>query len=131
MNKNIIATDLTEQQRKDTGLALILILLIIGLVTENILFFKLTIPVILVTMLFPSILHPLAIIWFTFSNILGFFISKIILSIIFLILIVPFGLIRRLIGKDSLQLRQFKASKNSVLINRDHIYTRKDIIKPF
>lgn len=129
--KKIIPDHITEQQKKDTGLALTLLFLILGIITKDVLFFKLTIPIILLTMLIPSLLHPIAIFWFTFSNLLGFFISKIVLSIIFIILIVPFGLFRRLFGKDNLQLRQFKVSKNSVLINKNHTFTRKDIIKPF
>lgn len=129
--KKIIATNITEQQKKDTGLALTLVFLIIGLVTKDVLFFKLTIPIILITMLIPALLHPAAILWFTLSNFLGFFVSKIVLTIIYIILIVPFGLFRRLIGKDSLKLKQFKASKSSVLIDRNQTYTRKDLLKPF
>lgn len=129
--KKIIATNITEQQKKDTGLALTLVFLIIGFVTKDVLFFKLTIPIILITMLIPALLHPAAILWFTLSNFLGFFVSKIVLTIIYIILIVPFGLFRRLIGKDSLKLKQFKASKSSVLIDRNQTYTRKDLIKPF
>ncbi len=129
--KKIIPNKITENQKKDTGLALILLFLIIGLLTNNLLYFKITIPIILITMLIPSVLYPLAIVWFTLSNFLGFFISKIILSVIFIILIIPFGLIRRLFGKDSLRLGQFKVSKKSVLINKNHTFTRKDIINPF
>ena len=129
--KKIIPKNITEQQKKDTGLALTLLFLIIGLFTNNILFFKMTIPIILITMLIPSLLHPFAILWFGLANFLGFFVSKIVLSIIFIILIVPLGLIRRLFGKDNLQLKQFKVSKKSILINKNHTYTRKDILKPF
>jgi len=129
--KKIIPNKITENQKKDTGLALILLFLIIGLLTNNLLFFKMTIPIIIITMLIPSVLYPIAIVWFTLSNFLGFFISKIILSVIFIILIIPFGLIRRLFGKDNLRLEQFKVSKKSVLINKNHTFTRKDIIKPF
>ena len=129
--KKIIPNKITENQKKDTGLALILLFLIIGLLTNNLLFFKMTIPIILITMLIPSVLYPIAIVWFALSNFLGFFISKIILSVIFIILIIPFGLIRRLFGKDNLRLEQFKVSKKSVLINKNHTFTRKDIIKPF
>ena len=129
--KKIIPNKITENQNKDTGLALILLFLIIGLLTNNLLFFKLTIPIILITMLIPSVLYPIAIVWFTLSNFLGFFISKIILSVIFILLVIPLGLIRRLFGKDNLRLGQFKVSKKSVLINKNHTFTRKDIIKPF
>lgn len=62
--KKIIATNITEQQKKDTGLALTLVFLIIGFVTKDVLFFKLTIPIILITMLIPALLHPAAILWF-------------------------------------------------------------------
>ena len=129
--KKIIPKHITEDQKKDTGLALTLLFLIIGLITKDVLFFKLTIPTILLTMLLPSLLNPVAIIWFTLSNFLGFFISKIVLSVIFIILIVPLGLFRKLIGKDNLKLRQFKVSKSSVLMDRNHTYIRKDILKPF
>jgi len=129
--KKIIPNKITENQKKDTGLALILLFLIIGLLTNNLLFFKITIPINLITMLIPSVLYPIAIVWFTLSNFLGFFISKIILSVIFIILIIPFGLIRRLFGKDNLRLEQFKVSKKSVLINKNHTFTRQDILKPF
>ena len=129
--KKIIPKNITEQQKKDTGLALTLLFLIIGLFTNNIFFFKMTIPIILITMLIPSLLHPFAIVWYGIANFLGFFVSKIVLSIIFIILIVPLGLIRRLFGKDNLQLKQFKVSKSSVLINKNCTYSHKDIIKPF
>ncbi len=127
----IIPSNITEQQKKDTGLALTLLFLIIGLFTNNLFFFKMTIPTILITMLSPFLLHPFAILWFGLANFLGFFVSKIVLSIIFMILIVPFGLIRRLFGKDSLQLRQFKVSNSSVLNEKNITYAHKDIIKPF
>ena len=129
--KKIIPNNITEQQKKDTGLALTLLFLIIGLFTNNVFFFKMTIPTILITMLIPSLLHPFAIVWFSLANFLGFFVSKIVLSIIFMLLIVPLGLIRRLLGKDNLQLRQFKVSKSSVLNEKNLTYTHKDIIKPF
>ena len=129
--KKIIPDHITDQQKKDTGLALTLLFLIIGLITRDVLFFKSTIPIILLTMLLPSLLYPVAIFWFTLSNFFGFFISKIVLSIIFMLLIIPLGLLRKLSGKDSLQLRQFKVSKNSVLKNKNQTYSRKDIIKPF
>jgi len=127
----IIPKKITEQQKKDTGLALTLLFLIIGLYTGNLLFFKSTIPLILMTMLIPSILHPVAIVWFGIANFLGFFISKIVLSIIFIILIVPIGIIRRLFGKDSLRLKQFKVSTSSVLTDKNVTYKQKDILNPF
>jgi len=129
--RNIIPKYITDQQRKDTGLALTLLILIIGIYTQNVLFFKLTVPIILITMLVPSLLYPVAVFWFTLSNFLGFFISKIVLTIIFIVLIVPLGLIRRLIGKDNLQLNQFKLSRESVLKNKNHTYTIDDLLKPF
>jgi hypothetical protein len=57
--------------------------------------------------------------------------SKILLSIVFITIVTPIGLLRRLLGKDSLQLKNFKKSKDSVFLSRDHKYTENDIAKPF
>jgi hypothetical protein len=42
-------------------------------------------------------------IWITFSIVLGYFVSRILLTIIFLIVITPMGLIMRIVGKDPME----------------------------
>jgi multisubunit Na+/H+ antiporter MnhG subunit len=52
--------------------------------------------------LFPTILKPLQKTWMAFSLLLGWFMTRIILVLLFYLVITPLGVIRRLLGKDSL-----------------------------
>jgi len=46
-------------------------------------------------------------------------------------LVTPIGALRRFFGKDSLKLRAFKASEESVMIVRNHLFVARDIEKPY
>ncbi|HLN52841.1 MAG TPA: SxtJ family membrane protein [Lentimicrobium sp.] len=122
---------ISREQCKDTGLALILILSIIGYFTGNILFFKISIPVLVVTMTIPQWFHPLAVVWFAFSKLLGSIMSKIILTMVFYLIVVPVAFIRKLLKVDNLKLTQFHKSTESVMIERNHVYDRSDIENPY
>ena len=54
---------------------------------------------------FPAVLKPLQKIWMGLGLVLGFFVSRIILSIIFFGVITPIGLLMKLFGKDILDER--------------------------
>ena len=43
----------------------------------------------------------------------------------------PVAIVRKLSGKDSLNLRGFRASRQSAMIQRDHLFTGKDLEKPY
>jgi hypothetical protein len=53
------------------------------------------------------------------------------LYLVFALVVVPVGLIRRWTGKDSLHLKDFKQNRTSVWEKRDHTYTAEDLQKPF
>lgn len=122
---------ISKKQATDTGMAFVLILLIIGLFTQNDFYYKLSIPVLIIAMTFPMIYYPLAVIWLGFSQLLGAIVSKIVLTIIYIIVVLPMALFRKLLGKDSLQLSNFKKDKSSVMITRNHDFTSKDIENPY
>ena len=82
-------------------------------------------------MTFPMFYYPFAIIWFGFSKLLGTIVSKIILAIVYLIMLIPIGVLRRMMGKDSLRLKQFKKSGTSVMNERNHRFTSDDIVNPY
>lgn len=126
-----IKKDITKEQSKDSGLAILLILLLLGYFTENTIYFKITLPVILAIMIVPGWFRPFGIFWFTFSHLIGIVMSKILLSVIFFVVVVPVAFMRKLFGIDSLQLRQFGKSNESVMYVRDHRFLRKDIEKPY
>lgn len=122
---------LTKKQCLDSGMAAVLILLLIGFLSKNSLFYKIAIPVLILNMIFPILFYPFAWLWLGLSNFLGTFISKIILSVVYIVFVFPVGLVQKLVGKDKLKLAKFKQSTESVMIKRDYLFTRKDIENPF
>ena len=122
---------ISKKQASDTGMAIVLILLLVGLFSQNIVYYKIAIPVLVINMIFPMFYYPFAIIWLGFSHLLGTVMSKIILTIIYIVVVVPVGIFRRLLGKDSLQLHEFKKGTNSVMKVRNYIFSSKDIEKPY
>jgi hypothetical protein len=131
MSSSLITTKISKKQANDAGMALVLILLILGFVFKNDLFFKIAVPVLVINMIVPMFYYPFAILWFSLSNILGAIVSRILLSVIFFVVVSPISLLRKLFGKDSLLLKKFKANSSSVMVARNHLYTSKEIEKPF
>ena len=122
---------ITTDQCKDTGLAIILILMITIWITKNINFVLPVIFVLLLTMTAPRTLKHIAYLWFRLSHLLGAVVSKVLLTIIFILVATPVGLTRKVIGKDSMGLKNWKASKESAFEERNHTFTSKDLEKPF
>ena len=126
-----ITDRVTRDQAKDSGLAIILILVLVQFFTGD-LRLNITILVVLVlVMTAPDLFRPFAVVWFGFSRIMGSVASKVMFSILFVLLVIPVGLIRRLMGKDRLQLKEWKAGTDSVFSTREHKFGPEDIDKPF
>lgn len=129
--KKHIPSSISKDQSKDSALALLLILLIIGYFTGNKSYFGLGIILLLPIMTWPYIFKPIGYLWLTFSSLLGSLSSKIILSVVFFLIVMPIGFIRKLSGIDNLKLLQFKKGRSSVLLERDHTFNRSDLEKPY
>ena len=56
-----------------------------------------------VSRLIPPLFRQIYKVWIAFSVILGYFVSRILLSIIFFLVVTPVGLIMRLTGKDPME----------------------------
>jgi len=122
---------ITKDQSRDTGMALVLLLLLAFLKTRRNGLLYAAVALQVVDMILPRIFAPIAVIWFGLSNLLGTVMSRILLSILFFGLVTPIGVLRRLLGKDSLKLHAFKASEDSAMIVRNHIFVAADIEKPY
>jgi len=122
---------ITKSHDKDTGMAMALLLLILGFFTQQHVFFLLSIPVLVMDMAWPSFFRPMAICWFALSHMLGTIMTKVLLTIIFLILVTPVGCIRRVLGFDSLHLKNWKKDRTSVFKIRNQKVVPEDITKPF
>lgn len=82
-------------------------------------------------MIVPQIYRPVAVVWLGLSDLLGTVVSKILLSIVFFLVVTPIAVLRRLLGKDSLKLRAFKAGQDSVMLERNHTFVRGDLERPY
>ena len=131
MKNSYLPSKISKEQAKDTGMAMVLILLLFGVILQNYIYVKLGILCLLIAMAVPLLFKYVAIFWFGLSHLLGTFSSKILLSIIFFLIVSPVGLIRRLLGYDTLKLRQFKAGTESVMVLRNHTFEKEDINKPY
>jgi hypothetical protein len=122
---------IAKNQARDAGLALLLILLLIIYFSENLSLMAPSIAVLVLVIVWPTIFRPFALLWFGLSNILGAIASKIILTILFFLIVTPVGFFMRILGKDSMRLKDWKSRPDSVLRERNHIYTKKDFEKPY
>lgn len=80
-------------------------------------FLTVSIALVILGLIAPVLLKPLHKIWMAFAIIIGWIMTRIILSILFYLLITPIGLLKRLSDKDMLDLR-FDKNKNSYWIPR-------------
>lgn len=85
----------------------------------------------LLTLLFPLIFYPFAWLWFGLSKMMGKISTGILLSVVFCIVVIPVGLIRKILGLDGLKLKQFKKTTDTVLLTREHIYVDSDLMHTF
>jgi len=127
----IIRGDATSAQAKDTGMALVLVLLLFWAFRRTDGYVLAAIAVHLVNMVVPKVFSPVAVVWFGLSHLLGTIASRVILTVIFFTVVTPIGLFRRMIGADSLKLKAFKAGKGSVMKERNHTFIGQDLKQPY
>jgi len=122
---------ISKEQSKDTGVTIALILLLAGTFIKSFLLIKISIIIIFLSFLIPGMFYYPAIVWFGFSRVISSVVSKIILAIIFIIAVVPVGLVRKAMKKDSMMIGSFKKGSASAWTVREHKYSEKDILKPY
>ena len=124
-------TDDSLHQAKDTASALVLILLIVGYFWSIPSMLPYAMAALLVAMVYPRLYGPAAKVWFGLSHVMGTVVSKVLLTLIFLLITTPVGLVRRLLGADSMRLRNWKDGTGSVMVQRNHVFSSRDLEKPY
>jgi hypothetical protein len=122
---------ITKDQSRDTGMAMVLLLLIVFATRKREGYLIGAMVLHVLNMIVPQVYRPVAVLWLGLSDLLGSVVSKILLSIVFFAVVTPIGILRRLFGKDSLQLRAFKAGKESVMLERNHTFIGSDLERPY
>ena len=112
------------------GLTVGTVLLLVGIVlyltgkSSSVVFGGAGVLLILFGLILPNILKPLNKIWMTLAVILGWFMSRAILIILFYLIITPIGFLLKIAGKDFLNL-QTDNDKNSYWEKREKKVTEK------
>ena len=123
--------NITKDQSKDTGMAMVLLLLLASGAFGRETLVTVAIVALVVGMVWPQIYRPIAVIWLGGTHLLGTVVSKILLTIVFFGVVAPIGLVRRFMGIDSLMLKAFKSGEDSVMIIRNHTFIGQDMEKPY
>jgi hypothetical protein len=117
---------------KDTGLVIVLVLLLVAYWRgEESLFIPLAIAILVLVLTIPVVLKPVAMIWYYFSVGLGHVSSRIVLAVIFWGVLLPVGLVRRWMGFDPMQRKVWKKGAQSVFTKRNHLFTGDDLRRPY
>ena len=122
---------ITPVECRDTALAVTFLILLIWLFTGHKVLVYAAMAFLLYAMLLPQTLVLPARVWFGFSHLLGQVMSRILLGIIFVLIVMPVAVFRKVLGKDSLSLRSWKKSEASAFVVRDHSYGKDDLTNQF
>ena len=121
----------TKEQAKDTGMAMVLICLLLGYWGKFPKFLPVSLVLLILTMAWPNAFRPLAVLWFGLSHLLSRVMSRVILTVVFFLVVTPIGVIRRLWGADALQLKKWKQGRGSVFVVREGPVQGKDMANQY
>jgi polyferredoxin len=121
----------TPEQARDTGMGLVLLVLLIIYLGHIYRLVPLAIVFLVITMVWPRAFQPVAGLWFGLSHVIGTVVSYVILTVLFFGLVTPIGRIRRFTGADSLQLKKWKSGQDSVFAVRSDLIQKKDLQAPY
>lgn len=75
-------------------------------------------------LLFPIVGELIVKVWFKIGHVLGWINTRILLTLVFYLILFPISMIYRMFNKNSLQR---KRSTESIFIERNHLYQKKDL----
>ncbi len=94
-------------------------------------FLILSVAFILCGLALPTLLKPLQKAWMTLAVIMGWFMTRVILSILFYFVFTPIGLIPRLLGKQFIDLRIDNSKESYWIYRKPKEFNKSDYEKQF
>ena len=120
----VLMLKVTKYKELEANLVIAIALVVVFLLNGSYLFLYIAIGVGAAGAIFKPIGSIIARLWYSLAELLGGIVSKIILSFVFFIFLLPLALIFRMVKKDPLQLKKpLKGNWKS----RDHVYSEKDL----
>ena len=114
-----------SQDRFKTILVIVTGLLAIGWIFDIPVLGKIAVIIGAVSIFIPPAAGAIEWIWFRIALVLGWINSRILLSIIYFVFLMPIAWLSRVFTKDPLALKKDKRS--TLFVTRDHLYTGKDL----
>lgn len=122
---------ITPKEMSDSGQALVLICLILFLIFGGRGWVWASVAALVLNMGWPRLFRWFAFLWLNFAHVLSGVVSRVIMTLEFFFLVLPIGLVRRAMGRDSLALKKWKRGSESVFVTRDHAYRADDLRNPY
>ena len=123
--------NIDTSQLYGSGLAAILICLLLFFFSQHSFWLYFSLGIVLLLMVWPAPFRYFAVLWLSFGELLGYFVSRLLLSAIYILVVVPIGWIVRKRIRSNMQLSHFKTSTDSAFKIRNHLFTNNDLSKPF
>ena len=117
-----------KQSKHEIPLSIVVFMLILFFISKTDVFIYLAFGIGLVSLLSKRMTNVFIWLWTRLLKYVGLVNTHLILGVIFFIVLFPISLIYRMWNKDSMNL---KAGKDSYFIQRDHLYTAKDVENPW
>lgn len=116
---------------KDTGMLLVLIFIVLGLIYDKKILFQLATIFILLDMTIPKVFTITAIIMMKFTEAMGTIVSRVILTLIWFLVVSPVALIRRYLHMNTMLCKSSINKGESVFVVRSGIVDRSDLTAPY
>lgn len=126
-----LPVDVSNKECADTSMAMTLISLLVILYTKSLTLLPLPIGLLLLGMVWPRAYSLLARLWLGISLLLGSIMSRVVLSIIFMVIVTPIALVMRLFGHDPMRRKAWKKGTESTFVSRGDLVEAKDLEHPF
>lgn len=114
-----------NQDRFKTILVIVTGMLALGWIFGIPLLGKIAVVIGAVSIFIPPAARAIEWVWFKIALGLGWINSRILLSIVYFVFLMPIAWLSRLFTKDPLSLK--KGERQSLFVTRDHLYTGKDL----
>src|ERR1017187_2515559 len=111
INEKTFASNISKQQTREFGMLTVLVTSFLELYLKQNNLTAVVFSLTLITLLFPVVFYPFAVCWFGLSRIMGVISTWILLVAVFLIIVIPISLVRKMVGSDALKIKQFKKSR--------------------
>ncbi len=125
--------NISRDQSKDAGMAMTLICLIAShfLSAWSTQLVSLAALILVMDMVAPLIYKPAAWLWFGLAIVMGMVMSRVLLTLLYILVLMPVAVVRKIMGKDPMLLKKWKKDSSSVFVVRDHSYMANDIEHPY